>query len=275
MSEQVQMDVLAYSSRMIEWAPLAKLLFTFSLLILGLVSDNILVPVITFFTGLCLMAYSTNMKLPPVVAIAILEAILILIIGCGMISILGDPSAPAIMLKDTEKILWLKVHITAESFNQAWLVMFRAIAGVTLMLSFATSTPIPHIANALRQVKVPPQLIEITVLVYRYAFLLLERAETMWNAAKCRLGFNGYRRSFSTVSGIIVNSFITSLEIAERSQPALYSRNFNGTFPLYREPKKLRAVHVIFTVGICAVLYALGYFLPSPDMALLIMGSGA
>lgn len=275
MSEQVQMDVLAYSSRMIGWAPLAKLLFTFSLLIVGLVSDNILVPVATFFIGLGLMIYSTNMKLPPIIAVAILEAIIILVIGCGMISILGDPSSPAVMLKDTEKILWLKIHITADSFNQSWLVMFRAVAGVTLMLSFATSTPIPHIANALRQIKVPPQLIEITVLIYRYAFLLLERAETMWNAAKCRLGFNGYRRTFSTTASIIVNSFITSLEIAERSQPALYSRNFNGTFPLYREPKKLRTRHVILTVAVCTVLYAFGYYFPSPDMAHLILGAGA
>lgn len=273
MSEQVQMDVLAYGSRMIRWAPLGKLLFTFSLLILALVSDNIFVPIITFCIGLGLMAYSTNFRLPPIIGLAILEAILIMVIGCGMVSILGDSSEPAVLLNGTGELLWIDIHITANSFNHAWLIMFRAIAGVTLMLSFASSTPIPHIAHALKQMKVPKEVIEIVVLVYRYAFLLLERAEVMWNAAKCRLGFNGARRSMSTTAGILVNVFITSLEIAERSQPALESRNYSGSFPIYRMPNKIGLYWVILTVMVCTTIYVFGYFAPSPNMAAIVLGA--
>jgi cobalt ECF transporter T component CbiQ len=272
MSEQVQMDVLAYSSRMIHWAPLGKLFFTFSLLIVGLASNNIFVSIINLCIGLGLMAYSTNLKLPPIIFIAILQAILILIIGCGMVSILGDPSQPAVMLVNTEKILWIKIHITAASFNHAWLIMFRAVAGVTLMLSFATSTPIPHVAYALKQVRVPKDVIEIVVLIYRYAFLLLERAEVMWNAARCRLGFNGFRRSLSTTASIFVNVFITSLEIAERSQPALESRNYNGNFPIYRMPNRVGTYWIILTISACVSFYLFGYYAIAPDMAALILG---
>ncbi|MDN5356969.1 MAG: energy-coupling factor transporter transmembrane protein EcfT [Candidatus Methanomethylophilaceae archaeon] len=273
MSEQVQMDVLAYGSRMIHWAPLGKLLFTFSLLILALVSDNIFVPIITFCIGLGLMAYSTNFRLPSIIGLAILEAILIMTIGCGMVSILGDPSEPAVLLSGTSELLWIDIHITANSFNHAWLIMFRAVAGVTLMLSFASSTPIPHIAYALSQLKIPKEVIEIVVLVYRYAFLLLERAEVMWNAAKCRLGFNGARRSMSTTAGILVNVFITSLEIAERSQPALESRNYVGSFPIYRMPNKVGLYWAMVTAMVCTALYIFGYFAPSPNMAAIILGA--
>ncbi|MGE0014579.1 MAG: cobalt ECF transporter T component CbiQ [Candidatus Methanomethylophilaceae archaeon] len=272
MSEQVQMDVLAYGSRMIRWAPLGKLLFTFSLLILALLSDNILVPIITFCAGICLMAYSTNFRLPPIIGLAIAEAILIMVVGCGMVSILGDPSEPSVFLKGTEKFLWIDIHITENSFNHAWLIMFRAIAGVTLMLSFASSTPIPHMAYALSQLRIPKEVIEIVVLVYRYAFLLLERTEVMWNAAKCRLGFSGLKRSMSTTAGILVNVFITSLEIAERSQPALESRNYNGSFPIYRMPNKIGLYWFAVTAAACISLYVFGYFVPAPNIAALLLG---
>lgn len=270
MTDQVQMDVLAYSSRMINWAPLGKLLFTFSLLIVGLASDNIYVSLVNLCIGLGLMTYSTNLKLPSIIFLAISQAILILVIGCGMISILGDPNQPAILLEGHDRLLWMEIHITAESFNRAWLVFFRAVAGVTLMLAFATSTPIPHIAHALKQVRLPNEFIEIVVLVYRYAFLLLERAESMFSAARSRLGFNGFRRSLSSTAGIFVNVFITSLEVAERSQPALESRNYNGSFPIYRMPSKVGVYWIILTVVICVSIYMFGHFIPSPDMTTVL-----
>ncbi len=273
MSEQVQMDVLAYGSRMVRWSPLGKLLFTFSLLILALLSDNIFVPIMTFCVGICLMAYSTKFKLPSIIGLAILEAILIMVIGCGMVSVLGDPSEPSVFLKDTEEFLWIEIHITENSFNHAWLIMFRAIAGVTLMLSFASSTPIPHIAYALIQLRIPKEVVEIVVLVYRYAFLLLERTEVMWNAAKCRLGFNGIRRSMSTTAGILVNVFIISLEVAERSQPALESRNYNGSFPIYRMPNKIGLYWFVLTAATCVSLYVIGYYIPFPNMATILLGA--
>ena len=40
------------------------------------------------------MAYSTNLKIPMILALAIGEAILIMIIGSGMISIMGDVTRP-------------------------------------------------------------------------------------------------------------------------------------------------------------------------------------
>ena len=134
MSEQSDMDELAYSSRMVDWAPLGKLVFVLSLLIVGLVSDSMIVPIITFAIGLAMMAYSNNLRVPLILALAIGEAILIMILGSGMISIMGNHSSPALW---SDKILWFDIHMTEASFNKAWIIFMRAIAGVTLMLSFA------------------------------------------------------------------------------------------------------------------------------------------
>jgi energy-coupling factor transporter transmembrane protein EcfT len=259
------MDELAYSSRMVDWSPLGKLLFTVLLLIAGLLTDSIVVPMITFCIGLALMAYSTNLKLPPVIVLAIAEAVLIMVIGCGMISILGDKSQPALM---EGKLLWFDMYMTEDSFNQAWLVFFRAIAGVTLMLAFASSTPIPHLAQACRKLHLPREVTEMVVLIYRYAFLLLERMLVLIKAAKCRLGYGGSIRTARAYAGAMVGTFLFSTELAEKSDNALSCRNYLGVFPVYRKPRTVSAGWVIASVGCMAALLLFGqYVLDWNEMA--------
>ena len=186
---------------------------------------------------------------------AIGEAILILIVACGIISINGDPSEPCIWRAE---FLWLDLYMTADSFNQAWLVMIRAVAGITVMMAFATSTPIPHLAQALRQIRIPDEICEIVVLIYRYAFLLLERMDTMWSAAGSRLGFSGIRRSISTVASIAVGIFTSSMNLADKAQVSLECRGYRGYFPIYNRPQRAGIGWISVAIVAFALLYILG-----------------
>ncbi|MCQ2078484.1 MAG: cobalt ECF transporter T component CbiQ [archaeon] len=256
MSEQLEMDELAYSSRMLDWAPLGKLLLVMALLIVGLCTDSIVVPLITFTIGIILMAYSTNMRIPTILALGIAEAIVIMVIGSGMISIMGNESEPALW---DGQLLWFKVHMTVTSFNKAWLIFFRAVAGVTLMLSFASSTPIPHLAQSLRSLRCPKELVELIVLIYRYAFLLLERFLVMLDAAQCRLGYNGPMTAIKSYGGAMAGTFIFSMELAEKSEASLACRNYQGYLPIYRLPRSMSWKWVVFTFALAAVLLYIGW----------------
>lgn len=255
MSEQMEMDELAYSSRMVDWAPLGKLLLVMSLLVVGLITESMIVPFITFGIGLALMAYSTNMRIPFILALAILEAILIMILGSGMISVMGDHSSPALW---EGHLLWFDIYMTEASFNKAWLIFFRAVAGVTLMLSFASSTPIPHLAQALRSLRCPAEITELIVLIYRYAFLLLEKFLVMLDAAQCRLGYNGPVTAMKTYGGAMAGTFIFSMELADKSESSLACRNYNGYFPVFRPPRKMSVAWVAVSLGLAVVLYLIG-----------------
>lgn len=255
MSEESQMDTLAYSSRMLHWAPLGKLLFAVGLLIVNILTPSILVSIVIFIIGLVMLAYSTNFKVPFIIALFIAEAVFIAIIGAGVISILGDQFDPAIW--DTH-ILWLTVHMTEASFNEAWLILFRCVAGIGVMLAFATSTPIPHLSQALRQLRIPAEVSELVVLIYRYGFLLLERMEIMWSAASSRMGFNGFRRSINSVASIAVGMFISSFGMADKAQIALDCRNYRGYFPVYNMPPKAGIKWVAVTAVAVVVLYIFG-----------------
>ena len=256
-SEHIQMDALAYSSRMLNWAPLGKLLLVIVVLIANVMTDSVVTALAVLAIGLALMAYSTNMRIPFMLGVAIGEAILILIVACGIISINGDTSQPCIWRAD---FLWLDLYMTADSFNQAWLVMIRAVAGITVMMAFATSTPIPHLAQALRQIRIPDEICEIVVLIYRYAFLLLERMDTMWSAANSRLGFSGFKRSMKTIASIAVGIFTSSMNMAEKAQVSLECRGYRGYFPIWNRPQRAGVGWVAAAVAVFALLYVLGMY---------------
>ena len=252
-SEHIQMDALAYSSRMLHWPPLGKLLLVISVLVVNIMTDSVVTALAVMALGLILMAYSTNMRIPFILGVFIAEAILILIIACGIISVNGDTSQPCIWSAD---FLWMDFYMTADSFNEAWLVMIRAIAGITIMMAFATSTPIPHLAQALRQ-----------------AFLLLERLDTMWSAASSRLGFSGFRRTMKTTASIAVGIFTSSMNLADKAQVSLECRGYRGYFPIWNRPKKAGFGWVLIAVVAFAALYVVGMYTEGVvDFAGLVFG---
>lgn len=239
---------------MVAWAPLGKLLFTISILIVNITVSSMVVPFITLAIGLVLMAYSTNFKVPFIIFLALIEAGIILAIGSVMIAITGTGGT---VIWEAQ-ILWVHAKVTDLSFNKAWLVLFRGAAGMAVMMSFATSTPIPHFSQAFRQLRVPPEISELIVLIYRYGFLLLERMEVMWKAASCRLGFNGIRRSISTTASIAVGIFISSSEMADKAQMALSCRNYEGYFPVYNRPPDAGIGWVMVSIVFFVAIYAIG-----------------
>ena len=256
-SEHIQMDALAYSSRMLNWPPLGKLLLVIAVLVVNVMTSSVITAVAVLIFGLALMAYSTNMRIPFMLGVAIGEAILILIVACGIISVNGDTSQPCVWSAD---FLWMDFYMTVDSFNQAWLVMIRAIAGITVMMAFATSTPIPHLAQALRQIRIPDEICEIVVLIYRYAFLLLERLDTMWSAAGSRLGFSGFRRTMKTTASIAVGIFTSSMNLADKAQVSLDCRGYRGYFPIYNRPPRAGIAWVCIAVIVFVLLYILGIY---------------
>ena len=273
MSEETQMDTLAYSSRMLSWAPLGKFLFVIAILIVNIVTNSMMVPFVTLAIGLVLMAYSTNFKIPFFVALALAEAVLILAIGSGMISITGDKADPAIW---ETHLLWFDIYMTHDSFNKAWLVMFRGVAGMAVMMSFATSTPIPHLSQALKQIRMPREVSELVVLIYRYGFLLLERMDSMWEAAHCRMGFNGFMNTMKTTASIAVGIFTSSSNLADKAQIALDCRNYQGFFPIYNAPPKLGIKWIVVTIVAVVLIYVFGMYTEDwIDMAYLFFGRSA
>ena len=253
------MDEVAYASPFRDWSPLGKFVIALTLLISSLMASSIVIPFLVFIVGFCLMFYSTRFRLPRVITIALLEGLGIFLIGAIVISLVtsGDHLI-SIGLGD------LELNFSKQGVDLGLLIFLRAVAGATVMLFFATSTPIPYLANALRQLRIPKEIVELIVLVYRYSFLLLEQMDSMYNAAECRLGLSGFKNRLRTTVKIMVGVFTRSLEVAERSQIALSCRSFKGEFHSYRAPAKLTARWVFASLLTFVLLYVINLMLVNP-----------
>jgi energy-coupling factor transporter transmembrane protein EcfT len=152
-------------------------------------------------------------------------------------------------------LLILKLNITDAGISFALLLYARATAALLLMFSFAMSTPVPHMARALRRLRLPDVFVEMTVLIYRYTFLLMETAERMHLAAECKFGYSGYRRSMRTTARLTVGVFLRSMDTAERGQITLQCRNYRGEFRSLSEyEKKSKMPTVLCAVIVCIAI---------------------
>jgi len=244
-SEFNSVDTAAYKSPMLHWSPLAKLLLIISLLVLDIASPFIWMSVFACVIGASLFLYGSSMRPPRMLMLLFLYAIVFITIGAFIFMIVMPGEAIASL-----KILGLTVNFTDNGVSFAILIFARATAALFLMFSFAVSTPVPHLAGALRKLRLPAAFVEMMVLIYRYTFLLMESAEKMHLAAECRFGYSGYKRSMSTTSKLVMGVFLRSLDVAEKGQTALQSRNYKGEFmSLSTYEKKNKAATVL-----CAVL---------------------
>ena len=254
-------DEIAYSSPFRDWPPLGKFMLALSLLAASLVAASVIVPSAIFFIGFTLLFYSTKMRFPRIIALVLLEGVGIILLGAIVVALVTGGEALW-----TVNLWGLTLVFSKQGVDLGMLVFMRALAGITVMLWFATSTPIPYLANALRQVRIPKELVELTVLIYRYSFLLLEQLDTMYVAAQSRLGFRGVKNKFRTSAKLSVGVFTRSLDMAERAQVALDCRSYRGEFHCYRPPAKITAKWVILSVLVFASFYLMNLILTDPSV---------
>ncbi len=247
-------DEMAYKSPLRAWPPVGKLLLALALLLGSLLSPTPVVPLIVLLIGLVLLYRSCHLRLPNIMALACMETMLTLVITVAIIAVL----LPGEMIWRAN-IANISIHVSREGANLAFLLLMRTMAGFVVLLFFATSTPIPHLFLAMRQVGLPAFLAELVVLVYRYSFMLLEQMQQMATAADCRLGFRGARQSMRTMGHLAANLFGRSMDFAERAQSALMCRNFRGQFMPFRQPARLTWLWIAGPVVVLALLVLAGH----------------
>jgi cobalt/nickel transport system permease protein len=108
------------------------------------------------------------------------------------------------------------------------LLFLRIMAAVTLVAALSFSTPMIDILETLRLCKVPPIIIDIADMMYRYVFIIQDTAHTLRQAQISRLSENAswlHRvRDVGKVAGSIL---IKSLDKSTRIYQAMLSRGYN------------------------------------------------
>ena len=143
----------------------------------------------------------------------------------------------------TFNLLGLDITGHKDGLMEGLRITSRIIGGVSLVVALGFATPFIEFVAALSWLRVPKAFIEIMMFAYRYLFMLLEDANTIYSAQKNRLGYAGIRKgmhSFGVLTGSLV---LRGFEQSQKTADAMIQRGYTGDMPLLKG-ESLRTVEL-------------------------------
>ena len=149
-------------------------------------------------------------------------------------------------------VFGLDITGSREGLAEGLQIMGRIVGGVSLVIALGFATPFLEFMAALSWLRIPKSFIEIMMFAYRYLFVFLEDATTIYSAQKNRLGYSGIKKglnSFGVLTGSLV---LRGFEQSQKTADAMVQRGYTGDIPLLKR-KPLRARDL--AVAACIVIF--------------------
>lgn len=127
--------------------------------------------------------------------------------------------------------------VTQSGLQAAQLLAMRSAAAVSCLFLLATTTPVMHIVALGARVKPLRLIMEITLLTYRFIFVILATAGRIYTAQQSRLGYTDGRKTLASLASLASNLGRTAFLTARDLNIALLSRNYTDRLVL-RCPKQ-------------------------------------
>lgn len=127
------------------------------------------------------------------------------------------------------------LQILLDQWPKALLLLMKGLASVSCLYFLTFTTPMVELLALLRTVKLPALFVELTELVYRFIFVLLDTAVAIFTAQEARLGYSGLAVSFRSLGTLISMLFLKSYHRATQMQWALEVRGYEGQMRVLRQ----------------------------------------
>ena len=120
------------------------------------------------------------------------------------------------------------IALAPDGLSAAAALTLRASAATAALLLLALTTPATDLVAALARLKVPAEIVELALLVYRFLFVLADTLAAMQAAQEARLGHVGWRRRIRS-SGLIAAALLPrAMDRARRLETGLAARGWSG-----------------------------------------------
>lgn len=148
------------------------------------------------------------------------------LISCAVVVFLQGSGRPLL----TIDLIILKLGVYSAGLNMGLLIFSRTFGGMCSLFFIALTTPMAEMFTILKSAGVPEVLIELSMLIYRYIFVLVDEASKVRQAQIMRLGDQDKKRSifaFAMLSSVL---FVRAWERGERLMTAMDSRCYDGKY---------------------------------------------
>jgi cobalt/nickel transport system permease protein len=151
-------------------------------------------------------------------------------------------------------LLGLPLTATTGSANLALLVLARTFGGMCGLFFIALTTPMIEIFSVMHAMRVPPVLIDLSMLIYHFIFVFIGQAIAIHNAQTIRHGYTSFKRSLNSMAMLGAMLFIRAWKEAEDLIIAMDSRCYDGKLELpgqQNPPKKGAIAAISVYLGLC------------------------
>ena len=139
---------------------------------------------------------------------------------------------------------FFNLSVSADGFDRGFLVFSRIMGGFACMAFLGLTTPMTELFKVLENFKFPKVMLEISMLMYRYIFVSLDEAVTMYHSQETRLGYSSLKRSYKSMGILIANIFIKTWITGEKSFIAMQSRGYDGSIRTMNDLKGIKNVGI-------------------------------
>ncbi|MGO1818865.1 MAG: CbiQ family ECF transporter T component, partial [Senegalia sp. (in: firmicutes)] len=92
------------------------------------------------------------------------------------------------------------------------------------------TTPFNNLIKLLLKYKVPMLLIELTMLTYRFIFILLEEISLIYRAQDLKFGYSNIKNSFNSLGLLLRVLIVRMIKRYEEMIISLESKNYDSQF---------------------------------------------
>ncbi|QQY78957.1 cobalt/nickel transport system permease protein [Keratinibaculum paraultunense] len=219
-------DKYAYTNRLKDFNPMAKMIFAIGALILAITIDNSYVNLMVFLLMICLTIFVAKIPINRYFKILIVPIIFLTISGITILLSISNEDVFIWSIKISNKYL----GFTYKSLIEFFKLTIRVLASISSTLFLTLTTPLNHMIGVFKKLKMPNIVIELLVLIYRSIFIFLEESKDIIMAQELRFGYTSIKNTYRSISLLIKSLLIALLIRFQDMQISLETRLYRGEF---------------------------------------------
>jgi len=256
----ISIDKYAYSSRLRRTDPIQKLVFAIMTLAVCIWAARNIISIIVILIMGGMTVRRGGIPLRFLLKI-LLVPMSFLIISIFTIAVNISENKELLLAAIPVSGIW--IGFSAAGLKDSLQLFLKTMGAVSCLYFLALSTPMVDLLVALRRLRMPKILVELMGLVYRFIFVLLETANTIYNAQKCRLGYSSLSGSYRSMGVMVSMLFIRSYKKSDAIYTALEARGYDGELNVLAETYESHWSGYILAVAVNAPLVLLAIALKS------------
>lgn len=249
----IAIDAYAYNNNLKSVHPVEKALFAMLTMVICLGSSTMITPLIIlvlmtigiiFQAGIPIRIFVKLMTIP--------LAFLFISILTIVFSVSTHPSEFWLALTFNNFILGIYYSDLITAAN----LCLRSLGAVSCLYFLALTTPLTELITVLHKLKLPFIITELMVLIYRFIFVFMETATTIWRAQYSRSGYISIKSSFRSMSrlfsALLGKVFVKSQDLYN----SMASRCYQGEIKVLtkKQPVSLKSYFIIAGIDIPLIL---------------------